>query len=95
MRSTPPRALCLTLLQGAFNNTIRALRDPICSSVRDVSANGRHGNWRLNNFHPPAGGGEFGSGCLNLSPGWFQQGHEVCLFVALQHQLSNTEPLHS
>ncbi|KZP07464.1 hypothetical protein FIBSPDRAFT_759968 [Athelia psychrophila] len=42
----------------------------------EPSTNGKRCPWRFNNFHPPAGGGQFGSGCLNLSPGWFQQGHE-------------------
>lgn len=33
--------------------------------------------WRNGGFHPPADGGEFGAGVLNMSPGWFQQSQEV------------------
>jgi hypothetical protein len=36
--------------------------------------------WRSSGFLPPPGGGEFGAGVLNMSPGWFQQSHEVSLF---------------
>lgn len=33
--------------------------------------------WRLSQFRIPPGGGMFGAGALDFSPGWFQQRHEV------------------
>ena len=38
-------------------------------------------SWRNSGFRPPPGGGDFGAGVLNMSPGWFQQSHEVTLSV--------------
>lgn len=34
-------------------------------------------SWRHHLFNPPSGGGIFGSGVLNMSPGWFQQSQDV------------------
>lgn len=34
--------------------------------------------WRNSNYSVAPGEGQFGSGTINLSPAWFQQGHEVC-----------------
>jgi hypothetical protein len=34
-------------------------------------------SWRHSLFNPPLGGGIFGAGVLNMSPGWFQQSQDV------------------
>jgi len=44
----------------------------------DVST--KEAAWRSSHFLCPSGGGEFGARFLDMSRGWFQQSHEVCLF---------------
>jgi hypothetical protein len=38
-------------------------------------------SWRRSGFCPSPEGGEFGAGVLNMSPGWFQQSHDVSCFL--------------
>jgi hypothetical protein len=40
-------------------------------------------SWRKSGFRPLPGGDLFGAGVLNMSPGWFQQSHEVSLYISL------------
>ena len=47
------------------------------------SIGGKGDSWRKSGFHPPSGGGDFGAGVLNMSPGWFQQSHDVSLSVCI------------
>ncbi|KAF7984919.1 hypothetical protein HWV62_9819, partial [Athelia sp. TMB] len=61
---------------AAFNLSIRGLKQPLRSSMQESNANRKGTTWRHANYHAPADGGLFGAGTLNLSPGWFQQGHE-------------------
>lgn len=60
---------------------MEGIRDALCSSVPSMSTNVKAQVWRMDNFRPPPGGGDFGAGCLNFSPGWFQQGHEVQIYA--------------
>ena len=58
----------------------KILRPQLDVFMRSVMANGD--SWRKSGFHSPPGGGDFGAGVLNMSPGWFQQSHEVSpLFI--------------
>ena len=42
------------------------------------SRSGTHSSpWRLSRFFPPLGGGLFGAGTMDFSPGWFQRLHDV------------------
>ncbi|KZP34058.1 hypothetical protein FIBSPDRAFT_881510 [Athelia psychrophila] len=61
---------------AAFNEGVKGVRDPLQSSVQELAGKDKCSAWRFDHFQPPTGGDDFGSGCLNLSPGWFQQGHE-------------------
>jgi hypothetical protein len=54
------------------------LRPQLDAFMRSCMANGD--SWWNSGFCPPPGGGKFGAGVLNMSPGWFQQSHEVSYF---------------
>jgi hypothetical protein len=61
--------------QGDLNTATVALRRPLDSFMKSVDADTTV--WRHSLFDPPPGGGLFGAGVLNFSPGWFQQSHDV------------------
>lgn len=63
--------------QGDLNTATIALRKPLDSFMKSLDANTTV--WRHSLFDPPPGGGLFGAGVLNFSPGWFQQSHDVSL----------------
>lgn len=75
------------MYKESFNKSVQSIRDPLQSSVPSMPANVKAPTWRCDNFRPPAGDGVFGAGCLNLSPGWFQQGHEVDISSLPSHFL--------
>ena len=59
----------------------KILRPQLDTFIQSCMVNGD--TWRNSGFLPPPGGGEFGAGVLNMSPGWFQQSHEVSHFILL------------
>ena len=58
-----------------MNSGVKAIRPCLDDMIKSVGVDGT--SWRNSGFCPPPGGGEFGAGVVNLSPGWFQQSHEV------------------
>ena len=54
-----------------------ALRRPLDSFMTSLNASSATSSWCHSLFNPPSGGGIFGSGVLNMSPGWFQQSQDV------------------
>ena len=55
---------------------------PQLDSVMQSYATANKPSWRHSAFNPPANGGEFGAGVLNMSPGWFQLLQDVSLLLA-------------
>jgi hypothetical protein len=57
----------------------KILRPRLDTFMRSCMADGD--SWRRSGFCPSPEGGEFGAGVLNMSPGWFQQSHDVSCFL--------------
>lgn len=61
--------------QEDLNKGTTALRQPLDTFMKSIDSDTTV--WRHSLFDPPPEGGLFGAGVLNMSPGWFQQSHDV------------------
>jgi hypothetical protein len=67
---------CLTEQQNDLNAATLTVRRPLDSFMKSPRQT-KSASWRHSLFNPPLGGGIFGAGVLNMSPGWFQQSQDV------------------
>ena len=67
---------CLTEKQNDLNAATVTVRCPLDSFMKSPRRT-ESASWRHSLFNPPLGGGIFGAGVLNMSPGWFQQSQDV------------------
>jgi hypothetical protein len=68
--------ICVTGQQNDLNAATVTVRRPLDSFMKS-SRRTESASWRHSLFNPPSGGGIFGAGILNMSPGWFQQSQDV------------------
>jgi hypothetical protein len=68
--------MCLMESQNDLNAATVSVRHPLDSFITSLSKK-ESTSWRHTLFEPPSGGGVFGAGVLNMSPGWFQQSQDV------------------
>jgi len=61
-------------VKEALNQATILLRSDLDQSMKSFAGST---SWRNDSFFPPSGGGIFGAGSLNYSPGWFQRLQEV------------------
>jgi hypothetical protein len=80
----------MLLNQDELNSGIIRLRKPLNQMMARLarSSSSRSGTssapWRLSRFLPPLGGGRFGAGNLDFSPGWFQRLRDVSPYLDLR-----------
>jgi len=80
----------LIIAQDELNHGTIKLRKPLDQMMARLERNNcsRSGTssapWRLSRFLPPPGGGLFGAGSLDFSPGWFQRLHDVSPYLDLR-----------
>ena len=65
-----------------LNDGTKIIRPQLDAFMQSCNTDGGS-SWHNSGFCPPPGGGEFGARVLNMSPGWFQQSHDVSCFVCL------------
>src|SRR5882762_5279963 len=73
----------LTDPQSDLSAATVAVRRPLDSFMKSLHRNSKTPSWRHSLFDPPSGGGIFGAGVLNMSPGWFQQSQDVSFITDL------------
>ena len=71
----------LTLIQNDLGGATVTVRCPLDLFIKSLGRDSKTASWRHSLFHPPSGGGVFGAGVLNMSPGWFQQSQDVGFVV--------------
>lgn len=78
----------LTDPQSDLSAATVAVRRPLDSFMKSLHRNSKTPSWRHSLFDPPSGGGIFGAGVLNMSPGWFQQSQDVSFITDLSFFLN-------